>query len=329
MQVGMYKISSITNSLITLEKNTNYWDREKETNITQININLFNNIGEVYNSFKVGNTDVISTDNTKITEYIGTIGYNLKETKGRTQDFLILNNEDKILQYKEVRQAISLCTDKNHIVASVYNNKTSISNFPLDYGSYLYTKEGETTLYNTTKAKAILFEAGWEFKNGVYQKKTDGKYTLLEISFLINSNNTNHVKVAEIIKTSLESIGIRVSIIRGGDKYYNALSSKKYSMSLASINLAINPSLEVFFGNNNLANYSNSEVNELQVEIKNTQDETRLKEIYNILYSKYTTDVPYISLYNNKVTTAFNNALVGEFYPNWYHTFYNINTWYK
>ena len=324
----MYKVSSVTNSVIALTKNTNYWNREKEINIAQININLFKNIGEVYNSFKVGNTDVISTDNTQITEYIGTIGYNLKETKGRTQDFLALNNTDEILKNKEVRQAVSLCMDKDHIVASVYNNKNIISNFPLDYGSYLYTKIGERTLYDTSKAKTVLVEGGWKFQNGIWQKKIDGKYKRLEISFLVNPKNSNHIKVAEIIKTSLESIGMRVNIIIN-DEYYAALSSKKYSMSLASINLSVNPNLEIFFGNNNLSNYSNSEVNELLKEIRNTTDEKRIKEIYDILYTKYTTDVPYISLYNNKIITAFNNTLVGEFYPNWYCTYNNINTWYK
>ena len=326
---GMYKVSSITDKVITLVKNSNYWNREKELNINQVNINVFNNIGEEYNSFKVGNTDIISTDNTKLTEYIGTIGYNLKETKGRTQDFLILNNTDEVLQHKEVRQAILLCTDKNHIVANVYNNKTIKSNFPLDYGSYLYTKTGETTLYDIGKAKSILSEAGWKFENGSWNKKVNQKYKKIEISFLVNAKNTNHIKVAELIKASLEGIGIKVNIKAENEEYYKSLSSKKYSMSFASINLAINPSLEIFFGNNNLANYSNSEVNELLKELKNTTEEARLKEIYDIIYAKYTTDVPYISLYNNKIVTAFNNTLVGEFYPNWYYTFYNIDTWYK
>ena len=40
------------------------------------------------------------------------------------------------------------------------------------------------------------------------------------------------------------------------------------------------PSLEFFFGNNNLANYANEEISNLMNEAKNTNDE-------NILYNNY------------------------------------------
>ena len=93
--------------------------------------------------------------------------------------------------------------------------------------------------------------------------------------------------------------------------------------------LSPSPNLDIFFGNNNIANYSNEEVNNLLNETKNTTDENILKEDYKRLAEIYKTDMPYISLYNNKYTIAYNSGLVGEITPNWFNQFYGIETWYK
>ena len=67
----------------------------------------------------------------------------------------------------------------------------------------------------------------------------------------------------------------------------------------------------------------------LTVEIKNTTDEGTLTNKYKKLAEIYKEDVPYISLYNNKYTIAYNSELVGEFTPNWFNAFYGIEEWYK
>ena len=64
-------------------------------------------------------------------------------------------------------------------------------------------------------------------------------------------------------------------------------------------------------------------------EVKNTTDETILKEKYIRLSEIYRTDIPYVSLYHNKHIVAYNSALVGEITPNWFYQFYGIEGWYK
>ena len=93
--------------------------------------------------------------------------------------------------------------------------------------------------------------------------------------------------------------------------------------------LSPSPNLDTFFGSNNIANYSNEEVNNLLNETKNTTDENILKEDYKRLAEIYKTDMPYISLYNNKYTIAYNSGLVGDITPNWFNQFYGIEGWYK
>ena len=107
------------------------------------------------------------------------------------------------------------------------------------------------------------------------------------------------------------------------------MKNKNYDLILCSINLSISPDLSTFFGQNNLANFYNDEVNNLLSEVKNTVDDNKIKQNYRRLGEIYINEVPYISLYNNKYTVAYNKNLVGTVEANWYYQFYNIHDWYK
>ena len=104
MGTGMFKIKDINGANITLEKNEKWWNKkEKDSKIDTIYIKLYSEIGELYNSFKLGNTDIFTTENTNLEQYIGTIGYSKIEIKGRQFDYLAFNCEDDILSKKEIK----------------------------------------------------------------------------------------------------------------------------------------------------------------------------------------------------------------------------------
>ena len=57
---GMFKISSVDSNLIKLEKNEKYWDSSKSPMVKNINININNSAGELYNAFKNG--EIVATN---------------------------------------------------------------------------------------------------------------------------------------------------------------------------------------------------------------------------------------------------------------------------
>ena len=184
--------------------------------------------------------------------------------------------------------------------------------------------------YNVEQTKKVLEENGWSYKNKYWQKTENRKTQKLVLNLLVKSSRPNDVKVAENIKTQLENQGIRINIVQVADGEYNQkLLSKDYDIALCTITLSPSPNLETFFGEENIANYSNDEVKEIMNEVKNTTDENILKERYKRLEEIYKSDVPYISLYNNKYYVAYNSGLVGEITPNWFNQFYGIEGWYK
>ncbi len=327
---GKFKITEVQPSYIILEKNNSWWNKEKEFTLEKITVNLYSSIGELYNSFKIGNLDMIATSNENLQEYIGTIGYSAKEIKGREHTFLALNTTNYFLSKQEVRKSISFSIDKANITSSIFNSKYYTSSFPLDYGNWLYQEQDASSGYNLEQAKQILVDNGWSYKNGTWQKTENYKTQKLILNLLVKTSDSSKVLVAQNIKEQLENQGIRINIIQAADEQYNnLLASKNYDIALCSITLSPSPSLETFFGDGSLANYTNDEVNNIINEVKNTTDENILKEKYKRLTEIYKTDVPYISLYNNKYTVAYNSALVGDITPNWFCQFYGIESWYK
>lgn len=328
---GMYKIVAVQSSSLILTKNENYWEKDKNFVLNDITINLYSSAGEMYNAFKMGNIDLISTENINIKEYIGTIGYVPKEIKGREHDFIAFNTQNSVVAYTEVRKAIAYSIDKSNIISSVYAGNYYVSNFPLDYGTWIYQEQNENLGYNLDQAKRILIDNGWTYSNKYWRKTENYKTQRISLNFVVKSSDESKVAVAENIKTQLENQGIRINLIKANDtQYQNYLKNKNYDMILCSLNLSVSPDLTTFFGDDNLSNYSNEEIKNIMYEVKNTTDEQILKEKYKRLGEIYENDVPYLSLYNNKYTIAYNSDLAGRnMEPNWFNSFYNINNWNK
>lgn len=302
---GMYKVSEVQESKLILTKN-DYYEQNEELKLEKITVTIYSSVGELYNAFKIGNIDFVSTQNSNIKEYIGTIGYISKEMKGREHDFIAFNTQNKTLSDVSIRKAIGNSIDKSNIVSSIYADNYYVSNFPLDYGNWLY--QGISLEQNTESHKL----------QGVY------------LNFIVKASDTTRVSTAENIKNQLQNQGMKINLIKATDEQYqNYIINKNYDMILCSINLSVSPDLSTFFGENNLANYSNEEVLNIMNEIKNSNNEENLKNDYKRLEEIYITEMPYLSLYNNKYTVAYNQSLAGIVEPNWFYQFYNIKDWHK
>ena len=324
---GKYKITQNNNDEIILNKNENYYGNK--LTLETINITKYASLGDLYNAFKLGKVDLLTTNNINIQNYIGTMGYNIKEVAGREFDFLAINTQNAILSNKEVRQAISCAINKENIVATVFNNKYKIASYPLDYGNWL--KGEETTLsYNIAQAKQILEENGWTYKNNKWQKTINYITRTINIRLVVQASNSIRLSVAEAIKTNLEEIGIKVTLVKASDnQYQNYLQNKNYEIILMGTTESLSPNLETYFGTNNFANYSNQELETILNEIKNITKEELLQEKYTRINQIYNEEVPYIGLYNSYYAVISSWNLKGNITANWYNIFTDINNWYK
>lgn len=326
---GRFKISDVTNNTIILEKNANWWNKEDTSVIQKITINLYSTVAELYNAFKMGSIDLISTENTAYEQYIGTIGYDLTQIDGKEYVFLALNTSNHILSDINVRKALRCALDKNRVISNSYGNMYKQSNFPLNPASFLVTKLPDENFYNVDEVGNLLRNSGWEQKNGVWQKVENYKTIRIELNMVVRANDGIRCKAAEDIKNQFAEQGILVNIIYAQDNEYNGyLNNVNYDMMLGKISQPIAPDLTTYFGNNNLAKYNNQEINEIMQYIGNITDENELKQKYQRMYDIYNEEVPYIGIARNTILAVRNTNLVGEVKANWYNMFYNIKEWY-
>lgn len=196
MGTGKYKISSIDiNSQMEMKINQDWWNnKEKNLRLDTITVRIYKEIAEIYNAYKLGGLDMLTTNSLNIEENIGTIGSNIKQSYGRNFDYLAINVNSNVLSNKEIRQAIGYAINKEEIINTVYKGKYIKADFPLEYGSYLYNKDISKTEYNLQKAKELI--------KGVNYK----------INLIVQSSNETRKQVSEIIKKNLAEIGITVTI---------------------------------------------------------------------------------------------------------------------
>ena len=326
---GMFRIAEYANNVIKLVKNENYWNTNNLPTVTEVYINLYGTMGEVYNAFKSGDIDLIVAKNINIEQYIGTLGYNKVEYKAREYDFLALNTNHQILSNSAVRKALSLSIDKNALVATCLGNGYVSSNFSLDMGNWLYTKDLNIAI-DTEQARQILLNDGWVQTNNSWSKIINGQNIRLAFTITVNSNNAIRVAAAENIKNQLANFGIPITVKQvSPENYSNILNNRGYEIVLAGIEVGFSPNVETFFGVNNIANYQNQEVLEIMNTVKNTTDDNILYEKYARLYDIYLEEVPYIGLYRNTNCIVYNQSLVGNIRPNLFNIYHNIEKWYR
>lgn len=322
---GKYKIEAVNSNQIILIKNPEYRNKELQNEkIEIIVLNIYNEIGEVYNGFKLGNIDVLSVSSSKYKNYIGSLGYYAKEYVGREYDFISMNCNDNLMKNKAVRHAINCAIDKDNIISNIYNNEYYKAYYPLDYGSFLYSNASMQDSYNIEKAKEWLINDGWIYSNNVWWKQG----IQLRITLTVNSSNKKRVETANLIKQQLESFGIITNIRELSDNdYYNCLQEKRYQLILTGVYSGYSPNLEMFYGEGNMANYVNSTVIGILNEVRNITDEKLLKEKYNQLMNITFDDFAYIGLYRNKSSLIISRKMSGNYEPNNYGIFANFYTW--
>lgn len=322
---GKYKINQINANQMELATNP-YNENVENMQMKSIIIKNYDTAGELYNDFKIGNIDLINTDNKDYSNYIGTLGYTTQSFFGRKFNFLSINTKNSALYNIEVRRAISYAIDKNSIISSIYNNKYYVADYPLDYGNWLYNDASTSSGYNPEQSEKILKDSGWEYKNKIWQKRIDNKNLQLKFNLIVSSANPLRIEVAKNIKQQLENVGIQINIVEV-ESIVPYLENKSYDIALVEMDTGISPDLSIFFGENNIGNYGNQEVIKIVEEVREIKDDSLLKEKYNRLVDIYKIDIPYISLYFNSSILIYNSKMTGTITPTWYNLYYNIENW--
>lgn len=328
---GIFKIVSYDEKVINLEKNSEYWNKEKNSVLEKININIYTTMGEVYNDFKNGNIDAINTSQSSVNQYIGSIGFASVDFDGREYDCVAFNQTNNILSSNKVRKALAYYIDKNNTIASCYGNTYRVADFPLDYGNFLYQNQIIDNGNSYEIANSLLIEDGWTFKNNSWQKQNGRQYVRLAFSLTVNAENSLDIAVAENLRGQWANAGITVTIRKvSSNNYYNLINNRSgYDSVLVNMLTSYSPNLNTYIGQGNISNYNNDEVNRILSEVENIEDNNLLKEKYKRLIEIYNDEKPFLSIARKKNLLVYNTNLTGILKPTTYNIYNHIEKWYR
>lgn len=221
---GMFQISEVSEGGIKLIPNSNYWNKNKKALLTQIDINLYSNIGEMYAAFKAGYIDIMDVTVNDIQSYIGSLGYTKIEVPQRDVTFLSFNTQHELFLDSRTRKAIALYLDKNNILANL-GSGYMISNFLIFSNSWIYdTRLDISTSFE--EADNLLTQAGWSYQNNKWVNSL-GK--VLEFSITVDNSKPDRVVAAQVIANQLANHGISVTVKdENNNTFSNDFNNKNY-----------------------------------------------------------------------------------------------------
>lgn len=324
---GKYVFKELKNTVAIFEKNEQYHDSSFNPSILKIFVTFYSSSGELYNAFKSGNIDIITTKEVNFKKYIGTEGYVHKQLRGREFELLAFNNEK--IQNAEVKKGIYSAIDKNKIMEKLPGYQAA--SYPLDYGHELYSNLIEFD-EKKQKRSAPLLGTNTQVAESKLKSIQGKRYNLL-----INSENEVQKQIALGVKEQLKQFKVNITIEEvSSNNYYARINNKKYDMAIIGIRTSYSPNIERFFGTINLFQYKNQE---MQTRLKTAQNEKITKDRIKILddiYKKieliYINDVPFVGIARDTtqivlstgLTVSENNSAFNNF-----NLFYDIAKWYR
>ncbi|MBX4197887.1 peptide ABC transporter substrate-binding protein [Candidatus Parcubacteria bacterium] len=250
---------------------------------------------------------------------------------------------NRALTYKEVRNALSLGVNRDHIVASVLQGFGSAldSAVPKSFTGGV-TSEPPTASTTTARVQAIqlLEKNGWHLNAQGIREKTIGK-EVIPLAFSISTSDAPELKeVADFIQTEWKAIGADVSVrvVEGGYLNQNIIKPRRYDALL--FGQVVNRDLDLYafwHGSQrvdpglNVALYENDTVDKLLETMRTeTKRETR-QELYGKFERELNKDIPAVFLYSPHFIYVVPEDLRGvdiHELSNPSERFSTVNTWY-
>lgn len=319
---GKYVFKEQNDKNLVFKYNEKYFKTKPK--IEEISVTLYDTYGELYSAFKEGFIDIICSNRGDLEKYIGKYGYTKKEYKNMNLTFLAFNTE-KVTE-KNLRKAIFKAIPKE-IALSKIGEEYIKSEFPLDFGTYIYNGEIEEKS-NLNDAKKFMEMCALNKNNKWYYKEELDRKVSLKL--LINGENQIQKVIGNNIKNFLENFGIEILVEEEKkENYLKRLEQKDYELIIIEMQNSFAPNIESFLGENNFSNYRNETILKIIENIKQkTTKEEKIKEMSNII-SIYLENVPFISLCRGKNYIYILNGVNAEFKPNSHNIYQNIENWYR
>ncbi|MFN8593305.1 MAG: ABC transporter substrate-binding protein [Thermomicrobiales bacterium] len=256
---------------------------------------------------ETGDLDIMNLPLAEVDSVDGMAGVSLVAVQSPSMDHIILNHQRPFLQDKRLRQAMMYAIDRKTIVEELLQGRGEVVNSPIFGPDWMGIPEGLNTYdYNPDQARALLQEMGWDANQKIVSMTVTpgewwGEIVAQQINDVGIKFEIQQVEVSQLIDAILAENADFDSFLNGGDTYRADpnISSLFYSTS------------QFAPAGGNFCRYSNSDLDQLYVEGRATNDLAKRKEIYTKAAKILNDDVPAIFLWSPNSFFAVNDRVQG------------------
>ncbi len=211
--------------------------------------------------------------------------------------------KNDVLSDAGVRAALSLSTDRQHIVDDALHGQAEPLHVPIPPRIFSVGDNSIQSTYNPDTARQNLEDAGWKDADGNGVREKDGKELRLKIT---TTDWPEFIRTAELIKEQWEKIGVAVDIesYGAGVIQQTIVGPREYEVLLYGEILAADPDPYPFWHSTqtrspglNLSLFKDKDVDKLLEEARKTSDTAARLEKYQQFQQRFSDLNPAIILY--------------------------------
>lgn len=329
---GPYKfVEYVKFKEIKLEAFQDY--REGSPEIKYIIGKIFEDEELILTAFETGKLNVSGSIGVDWDKYVHNPRVDIKEYVTADFDALSFNHNNPLFQGENgiiLKKSIMYGIDRQELISKIYLGHGTQTDTPIHPDHYL--SSSNSSQYGYTPQRSLELLDSMTFKEEDPLKRED--YENLSLKLLVNSNNDDKIKVAEMIKSNLSNIGINIIIESvsedQGLEYSNRLLSGNYDIAIVSWKQSIIQKFDhLFFENNigisNTSRFIDDEFESLLAEISlyNNESDNLLK--YDVFQKEFTGKLPYgILMYRNRALLIDSN-IKGDLSPNFFNLYNGLS----
>ncbi|MGD6818445.1 ABC transporter substrate-binding protein [Metabacillus sp. 84] len=283
------------NDRIVLEKYEDYW-MEGFPKLKQVVFKTIPENSARLNALQTGEIDLMDGLNpSDLSKVKGDQNLQLFERPSMNVGYVGLNVTRKPLDNKLVRQALNHAVDKKAIIDSFYGGFAEPAKNPMPPSLEGYDDSIEEYPYDPEKAKALLKEAGF----------ADGFEMELWAMPVARPYMPEGMKIAEVLQSSFEKIGVKSKIVTYDWPTYLDKASKGEADSFLLGWTGDNGDPDNFIytlldkdsiGSNNYTYYGNPELHDILIEAQTETDQEKRNELYKKAQAIVHDESPWIPL---------------------------------
>ena len=290
---GPYTYEKTENKIIYLTANENW--HKGSVNIKKINVKILPDSETSTYAYVSKEIDMIAANSgNDMGKYTSNSDNIIADYTSNTFTYIGINVSSEPLSNRLFRKAIAHAIDKDAINSQVLLSHGSVANSCMNSQWWVYNPA--VTVYGHSKDKAV---------NVLNEVKKTMK--LSSVTLLVNSENSDKEKVAELIKQNLEDCGITMNIeYADWQTYTDRIASGNYQMYLGTIKYSseINPKY--------LITNPGPELQSLFISLQSQTTQEGVKKKYYEIQEKIAIDIHIIPLYFDVGAVLYNKRIQGQ-----------------